>query len=148
MSAHPADNKVAAHKAPMAIVLCSRVFMMSSFYGKADRDGRRCPVMASRIPSRQAQGTRIALLSYLPQSAASKGVDMAQYSPKASRKVEKVMHEFKEGTLKSGSNGKTVKSRKQAVAIGLSEARHEGDKVPPASSHARKGGGKSHAAHR
>jgi hypothetical protein len=76
-----------------------------------------------------------------------KEFNMAQYSPKASRKVEKVMHEFKEGTLKSGTSGKPVKSRKQAVAIGLSEARHEGAKVPPASGHARKSS-KSHAAHR
>ena len=52
-----------------------------------------------------------------------------KYSKAASRKVEKVMHERKEGTLKSGS-GKKVKSRKQAIAIGLSEARKEGKKVP------------------
>lgn len=55
---------------------------------------------------------------------------MAHYSPRASAKVGKVMHEFKEGTLKSGSTGGKVKSRKQAVAIGLSEARKEGAKVP------------------
>lgn len=54
---------------------------------------------------------------------------MAKYSPKASKKVEKTMHEMKEGTLKSGS-GKKVTSKKQAVAIGLSEARKEGTKVP------------------
>jgi len=54
---------------------------------------------------------------------------MAKYSKKAGNKVEKVMHEKKEGTLKSGS-GKTVTSRKQAIAIGLSEARKEGAKVP------------------
>ncbi len=54
---------------------------------------------------------------------------MARYSKKAGEKVEKVMHELKEGTLKSGS-GKKVTSRKQAVAIGLSEARKEGAKVP------------------
>ena len=54
---------------------------------------------------------------------------MAKYSEKASEKVEKTMHELKEGTLKSGS-GKKVTSKKQAVAIGLSEARKEGDKVP------------------
>lgn len=52
-----------------------------------------------------------------------------KYSKAASKKVEKVMHERKEGTLKSGS-GKKVKSRKQAIAIGLSEARKEGKKVP------------------
>ena len=54
---------------------------------------------------------------------------MAKYGPKAQSKVKKVIHEFKEGELKSGS-GKKVTSRKQAVAIGLSEARKAGDKVP------------------
>jgi hypothetical protein len=54
---------------------------------------------------------------------------MAKYSKKAQDKVEKTMHERKHGTLKSGS-GKKVKSRKQAIAIGLSEARKEGAKVP------------------
>ena len=62
---------------------------------------------------------------------------MAKYSDKASEKVGKVMHEFKEGSLKSGSSGKTVKSRKQAVAIGLSEARRAGAKVPAQSSKSR-----------
>lgn len=52
-----------------------------------------------------------------------------KYSKAASKKVEKVMHERKKGTLKSGS-GRKVKSRKQAIAIGLSEARKEGEKVP------------------
>jgi len=54
---------------------------------------------------------------------------MAKYSEKAGEKVEKTMHEMKEGTLKSGS-GKKVTSKKQAVAIGLSEARAAGAKVP------------------
>lgn len=58
---------------------------------------------------------------------------MAKYSKKAQGKVEKVMHEFKNGELKSG-NGSKVKSRKQAVAIGLSEARKQGAKVPKKSS--------------
>ena len=53
-----------------------------------------------------------------------------KYSKKASKKVEKAMHERKRGTLKSGSSGKKVKSRKQAIAIGLSEARRSGAKVP------------------
>lgn len=53
-----------------------------------------------------------------------------KYSKGASRKVERAMHERKRGTLKSGRSGKTVKSRKQAIAIGLSEARKEGKKVP------------------
>ncbi|MGE5395290.1 MAG: DUF6496 domain-containing protein [Candidatus Saccharibacteria bacterium] len=54
---------------------------------------------------------------------------MAKNSDKTKDKVEKVMHEFKEGTLKSGSGDK-VKSRKQAIAIGLSEARDAGAKAP------------------
>jgi len=58
---------------------------------------------------------------------------MARYSKKAQNKVEKVMHEMKEGTLRSGSGAK-VKSRKQAIAIGLSEARKAGAKVPAKSS--------------
>lgn len=55
---------------------------------------------------------------------------MAKYGEKAQEKVEKAMHERKQGELKSGASGKTVKSKKQAVAIGLSEARREGGKVP------------------
>jgi hypothetical protein len=55
---------------------------------------------------------------------------MAKYGPKAQAKVKKVMEEYKEGTLKSGKSGKKVSSRKQAVAIGLSEARQSGAKVP------------------
>lgn len=54
---------------------------------------------------------------------------MAKYSKKASDKVAETMHEMKEGTLKSGS-GKKVKNPKQAIAIGLSEARKEGARVP------------------
>jgi hypothetical protein len=54
---------------------------------------------------------------------------MAKYSEKAQEKVHKALHEEKEGTLKSGS-GKKVTSRKQAIAIGLSEAREAGAKVP------------------
>ncbi|WP_186461810.1 DUF6496 domain-containing protein [Mucilaginibacter pallidiroseus] len=54
---------------------------------------------------------------------------MAKYSEKASEKVGEVLHEMKEGKLKS-SSGKKVTSRKQAIAIGLSEAREEGAKVP------------------
>ena len=53
-----------------------------------------------------------------------------KYSKGASKKVERAMHERKEGTLKSGRSGKKVKSKKQAIAIGLSEARKAGKKVP------------------
>jgi len=54
----------------------------------------------------------------------------SKYGKKASEKVEKAMHERKRGTLKSGGSGKKVTSRKQAIAIGLSEARAAGGKVP------------------
>jgi hypothetical protein len=53
-----------------------------------------------------------------------------RYGKKASEKVERAMHERKHGTLRSGRSGKKVTSRKQAIAIGLSEARREGGKVP------------------
>ena len=55
---------------------------------------------------------------------------MAAKSKSASRKVERAMHEMKRGKLKSGRSGKTVTNRKQAIAIGLSEARRKGKKVP------------------
>jgi hypothetical protein len=55
---------------------------------------------------------------------------MAKNSAKTNDKVHKALHEEKEGTLKSGKSGKKVTSRKQAIAIGLSEARKEGDKAP------------------
>ena len=53
-----------------------------------------------------------------------------KYGKKASQKVKKAMHERKRGTLRSGRSGKKVKSRKQAIAIGLSQARRSGAKVP------------------
>jgi hypothetical protein len=59
---------------------------------------------------------------------------MAKYSKKAQSKVKRAMEEMKSGKLKSGRSGKKVTSRKQAVAIGLSEARKEGAKVPKKSS--------------
>lgn len=55
---------------------------------------------------------------------------MAKYGKKAQSKVKRAMQEMKRGELKSGRSGKTVKSRKQAIAIGLSEARAQGAKVP------------------
>jgi Family of unknown function (DUF6496) len=56
---------------------------------------------------------------------------MNKYGPKAQKEVEKTVHEFKEGKLKSGNSDKKVTSRKQAVAIGLSQARKKGAKAPP-----------------
>lgn len=55
---------------------------------------------------------------------------MTKYGPKAQKKISKVMHEFGKGKLKIGRSNKKVTSQKQAVAIGISEARKEGDKVP------------------
>ena len=67
---------------------------------------------------------------------------MAKYGKKAQSKVERAMRERKHGTLKSGRSGKRVTSRKQAIAIGLSEARREGGKVPRKGGRKRKGGGR------
>jgi hypothetical protein len=55
---------------------------------------------------------------------------MARYGKKAQKSVKRAMHKRKKGTLKSGKSGKRVKNRKQAIAIGLSEARRKGAKVP------------------
>ena len=68
---------------------------------------------------------------------------MAKYGRKASQKVERAMRERKRGTLRSGGAGRKVTSRKQAIAIGLSEARREGGKVPKQKTggRKRKGGG-------
>lgn len=55
---------------------------------------------------------------------------MARFDKRAQRSVKRAMHKLKEGSLKSGKNGKPVKSRKQAIAIGLSKARAKGAKVP------------------
>jgi len=59
---------------------------------------------------------------------------MARYSKKSQEEVEEKMHEMKRGELHSGRSGKKVSNPRQAIAIGLSEARKEGAKVPPASS--------------
>jgi len=67
---------------------------------------------------------------------------MAKYGKKAGEKVERAMHERKRGTLKSGRSGRRVTSRKQAIAIGLSEARRSGANVPKRKG-SRKGGRKS-----
>ncbi|HYU26602.1 MAG TPA: DUF6496 domain-containing protein [Thermoanaerobaculia bacterium] len=66
-----------------------------------------------------------------------------KYGKKAQDKVERAMHERKHGTLKSGKSGKKVTSRKQAIAIGLSEARREGGKVPSKKSSSKKSSKKS-----
>jgi hypothetical protein len=67
---------------------------------------------------------------------------MAKYGKKAQESVKKAMHKKKRGKLKSGRSGKKVKSRKQAIAIGLSEARKKGAKVPPKKKTTKKKGGR------
>jgi hypothetical protein len=57
---------------------------------------------------------------------------MAKYGKKSQESVKQAMHKYKKGELESGKSGKQVKSRKQAIAIGLSEARKKGAKVPKA----------------
>jgi len=71
---------------------------------------------------------------------------MAKYGKKSQDKVEKAMHERKKGTLKSGGSGKKVTSRKQAIAIGLSEARKAGGKVPSKKSSSKKATSKKRSA--
>jgi hypothetical protein len=60
----------------------------------------------------------------------SRSSSSRKYGAKSSQKVKRAMHEMKRGKLKSGRSGKTVRNRKQAIAIGLSEARRAGGKVP------------------
>jgi Family of unknown function (DUF6496) len=66
----------------------------------------------------------------IEKNKAKGAATMAKYGKKASQKVKRAMRERKRGTLKSGRSGKRVTSRKQAIAIGLSQARREGGKVP------------------
>jgi glutamate/tyrosine decarboxylase-like PLP-dependent enzyme len=88
------------------------------------RDVEAIPGIVVEIGRRLA-GTNAALTS-----SGRRSVVMAKYGKKASEKVERAMREKKKGTLKSGRSGKKVTSRKQAIAIGLSEARRAGGKVP------------------
>jgi hypothetical protein len=92
----------------------------------------------SSSPRKKTTGTRKKSATSRKKSTSSKKTSSAsskksggrKYGKKAGKKVERSMHEMKEGKLRSGTKGPKVKSRKQAIAIGLSEARREGDKVP------------------
>jgi len=89
--------------------------------------------MATKKKSAKKKATKKAVKKATKKSAtkkASKKSTGRKYGKAAGKQVETEMHEFKRGTLKSGRSGKTVKSRKQAIAIGLSEARKKGAKVP------------------
>jgi hypothetical protein len=81
-------------------------------------------------------GTILNRDDYFP--ATGRNIMARKYSKKASADVERAMKKRKAGTLKSGRSGKTVKSRKQAIAIGLSEARAKGKKVPKKAAKKRK----------
>jgi hypothetical protein len=91
---------------------------------------------ACREYSSPARGPKLALAGVDVNQMLTKERDMAKksggrkYGKGASKKVERAMHEKKAGTLKSGRSGRKVTSRKQAIAIGLSEAREAGAKVP------------------
>src|SRR5688572_4223215 len=86
---------------------------------------RSSPDRLSSVPRQGRQGTGAARI----WSGSPGRIQMAKYGRKASTTVASAMRRRKKGTLKSGS-GRTVKSRKQAIAIGLSEAREKGAKVP------------------
>jgi hypothetical protein len=81
-----------------------------------------------RVHKSVGSGTIFGGADYFP--ATGRTFMARKYSKKASAKVERAMKERKRGTLKSGRSGRKVRSRKQAIAIGLSEARREGAKVP------------------
>src|SRR5439155_516803 len=107
--------------------------------------GRRAG--SSRCSGRPSGGSREApdlpfrTAICIPKNSGSSdqgGMTMPRYGKKASQKVEKAMHEKKRGTLKSGRSGKKVTSRKQAIAIGRSEARQAGGKVPKKKSSSKK----------
>ena len=85
--------------------------------------------MATAKKSTHRSTSRSSAKKKSTRSSSSSGSGHRKYGKKAQKKVGKVMHEYKHGQLKSGRGGK-VKSRKQAIAIGISEARRSGAKVP------------------
>src|SRR5881409_4010101 len=101
------------------------------------RVARQCPTHRANLALRTC-----AARSYPARAQPQRSTTMAKYGKKAGAKVKRAMHERKRGTLKSGRSGKTVKSRKQAIAIGLSEARKSGAKVPAKKSAAKKSAAK------
>ena len=83
-----------------------------------------------KSPSKKASAKKSTAKKTSAKSKSSKKSSSRKYSPSVSKNVEREMREMKQGKLKSGRSGKKVTSRKQAIAIGLSEARAEGAKVP------------------
>jgi hypothetical protein len=86
---------------------------------------------ASKKTATKKSATKKAPAKKAAKKTASKKSTTRKYSPSASKNVETEMKEMKKGTLKSGRSGKKVTNPKQAIAIGLSEARKAGKKVPP-----------------
>jgi len=87
--------------------------------------------VSSKKTVKKKSATKKAPAKKAASKKAAKKSSTRKYSPSASKNVETEMREMKKGTLKSGRSGKKVTSRKQAIAIGLSEARRAGKKVPP-----------------
>ncbi|WP_353065130.1 DUF6496 domain-containing protein [Tunturibacter psychrotolerans] len=85
---------------------------------------------SNRAATKKASAKKAPAKKAAKKTAANKS-STRKYSPSASKNVETEMRKMKKGTLKSGRSGKKVTSRKQAIAIGLSEARRAGKKVPP-----------------
>jgi hypothetical protein len=87
--------------------------------------------MTTQKAATKKTATKKAASKKTPAKKAAKKSSTRKYSPSASRNVETELREMKKGTLKSGRSGKKVTNPKQAIAIGLSEARKAGKKVPP-----------------
>jgi hypothetical protein len=96
------------------------------------RPTRKKTTTAKKTTAKKKTTTRKATTR--KKTTARKKTTTRKYGPKAQKKVELAMRERNRGQLRSGRSGKKVTSRKQAIAIGLSEARREGDKVPDAPS--------------
>ena len=86
---------------------------------------------SAKKAAKKSTGKKAAKKVASKKAPAKKSSSTRKYSPSVGKDVEREMHEMKRGKLKSGRSGKKVTSRKQAIAIGLSEARKEGKKVPP-----------------
>ena len=101
-----------------------RVSNLDSCFRGNDKNGNDFLFNLSKFPLER-------FLTFSPMEGGERIPMARKYSKKASKTVERALHKEKEGTLKSGRSGKKVTSRKQAIAIGLSEAREKGQKVPP-----------------
>jgi hypothetical protein len=84
-----------------------------------------------KAPSKKSSSKKSSAKKSSSKKSSSKKSSGRKYGKGAGKQVEREMHEMHEGKLKSGRSGKKVTSRKQAIAIGLSEARRKGEKVPP-----------------